>query len=394
MELTTASKTDPGRVRPENQDALLTDLPLVALADGMGGHRGGRQAAMLALEVVAGFKDKLEDRGNTDATAVLRDAMQEANRVVLEQGSTDPDLEGMGTTLIAVWMDGSRLSLGHVGDSRAYLLRGGELEQLTEDQTVAQDMVRQGRLGAEEAESSPQRHILMQSIGTTPELEVSLVSFDLEEGDRILLASDGLSGMVSPEAIRDTLLDHTDPDRACDVLVEAANAAGGTDNISVVVVDAGERPAPGTGPPPRSPVVDTRRIRPTGGPSKRVGRRLILVSAGVLTIAAVAAGWYVASSRPSYVVATRHGAIVLLDGRTADDQERMASGEVVWVYRGQTLDSFPETVRSDLRSGIHVDSHEQGDRVVNDLPRLLGPLDTSTAAPDPTPTTSPSEESP
>jgi protein phosphatase len=377
MELNVAAKTDTGRIRDQNEDSVLTDLPLVAVADGMGGHEGGEVASKLALEVLARFKPRLYGKQGTAAAETLREALIDANKAVWDRAKTDESVAGMGTTLTAAWLEGGIVALAHVGDSRAYLLRGGKLEKLTEDQTVAAQWVRQGRLSEDEAASSPQRHILLQAVGTDARgVNVEIASLELQSGDRLLIASDGLHGMLKTnDRIRDVLAEHHDPDEACAALVAAANAAGGEDNISVVIVDAGagEAHADAEG----APVVVER---PTAAKSRfRLGGKRIAIGAGVAAAALVAAGVLWFQSSPSYVVSVRQGSVVILDGRPGSD-DKPAHGRVVRVFSDAPLDKFPPTVQRDLRSGIPVSSLAEADRVVANLlanlPRLLGPQET------------------
>lgn len=382
MELKVASLSDPGRVREQNEDAVLTDLPLVAIADGVGGHKGGEVASALALEVLSSWKDRLSGKRGLAAAELLRDAIVEANRAVWERATSDDAVAGMGTTVTAAWLDGDEAALAHVGDSRAYLLRAGKIQALTEDQNVAQQWVRQGRISEAEAASSPQRHILLQAVGTDPKgIKAEIASIRLQEGDRLLLATDGLHGMVKdPQRIGEILAAHPDPEDASRELVDAANAAGGQDNISVVIVDAGERGSTDPG----SPVVVEK---PTVARSRfRVGRtQLLIAGAAALAAIVILVGVLAFNRGPSYVVAARQEKVVVLDGK-AGGETGAARGKVVRVYHDEPVSSFAPTVQSDLRSGIPVVSLEQADRVVANLPRLLGPQDT----PPPTPSPSPS----
>jgi protein phosphatase len=376
MELNVAAKTDTGRVRDQNEDSVLTDLPLVAVADGMGGHEGGEVASKLALEVLARFKPRLYGKQGTAAAETLRDALIEANKAVWERAKTDESVTGMGTTLTAAWLEGGVVALAHVGDSRAYLLRAGKLEKLTEDQTVAAQWVRQGKLSEDEAASSPQRHILLQAVGTDARgVKVDIASIALPPHDRLLLASDGLHGMLkTSDRIRDILAEHNDPNEASTALVAAANAAGGEDNISVIIVDAGagnESAAAATPVVVEKPTAATRRFR--------IGSRKLMIGAGVAALVAAAAGVLWFQSTPSYVVSERQGTVVILDGRPGSD-DKHANGRVVRVFSDADVAKFPPTVQRDLRSGIPVSSLAEADRVVANLlanlPRLLGPQDT------------------
>ena len=239
MRLRVGARTDVGRVREGNEDSYMVHEPLFAVADGMGGHQGGEVASNLALEVLQPIAQEPPPDG--DSAPRLAQVVREANQVVLERASGDPSLSGMGTTLTAVLAGtGRRIHLAHVGDSRAYLLRDGEMTQLTRDQTVVQRLVDEGRITPEEAEIHPQRSILTNALGVDREIEVEEASYELKAGDRLLLCSDGLSGMVPEDDIRRILLDVEDPQAACDALVDEANEAGGQDNITAVVLDVVE----------------------------------------------------------------------------------------------------------------------------------------------------------
>jgi len=233
------SATDVGLVRRTNQDHLLTVADLFAVADGMGGHAGGEVASRLAVEALQGaFGD---GRDSPPASADLLEAMRTANRAVFEQAQADPDLRGMGTTMTAAALvveDGEdRLAVANVGDSRAYVLSAGELTQLTEDHSVAEELVRQGQLHPTEVDVHPQRHILTRALGIQPEVDVDLWEVLPYLGDRLLLCSDGLVREMTDDQIAAVLRRLADPGEAAKELVARARANGGSDNISVVVVD-------------------------------------------------------------------------------------------------------------------------------------------------------------
>jgi protein phosphatase len=223
-----------GQVRERNEDAYLVREPLFAVADGMGGHRGGDVASELALETLGSFR--MPDQG---AAAALVEEIKRANLRVMQRGDSDRDLRGMGTTVTAVVADDARAHVAHVGDSRAYLLRDA-LQQLTEDHTLVQRMVREGKLTPEEAGHHPQRSILTRAVGVEDGLDVDELTLDVHPGDRILLCTDGLTSMVDDGSIERILAEESDPQSAADRLVQVANAAGGDDNITVLVLDFGE----------------------------------------------------------------------------------------------------------------------------------------------------------
>jgi PPM family protein phosphatase len=224
--------TDIGRVRERNEDSYLVEPPLYAVADGMGGARGGAVASSLAL-------DRMEKlfRGGKGSLAEL---IHSANRAVFERSVSDRRVSGMGTTLTAATVDDQGAHLGHVGDSRAYLLRAGSLRQLTEDHTLVNRMVKAGEITPQEAGVHPHRNVLTRSVGTEPEVDVDEEDVPLIDGDRLLLCSDGLTGMVTEPQIQAILEATTDPQEAADRLIKAANRAGGIDNTTVLILDIHE----------------------------------------------------------------------------------------------------------------------------------------------------------
>jgi len=227
-----AARSDRGLVRANNEDSVYAGARLLALADGMGGHAAGEVASQLVIAALAHLDDD-EPRG--DLLAQLERAVYEGNSAIAEQVDLNPDLDGMGTTLTAVLFAGDRLGLVHIGDSRGYLLRDGELTQITKDDTFVQTLVDEGRITAEEANSHPQRSLIMRAL-TGHEVEPTLIMREAREGDRYLLCSDGLSDPVSHETILEALrLD--DVDRSADRLIELALRGGGPDNVTVVVAD-------------------------------------------------------------------------------------------------------------------------------------------------------------
>ena len=229
MNVRVGAATDIGQVREGNEDSYLVVEPLYAVADGMGGHRGGEVASSLALETVQGMFERREGS--------LADQVEQANRAVFDRSQNDRSVSGMGTTLTAAQVDGNRVHLVHVGDSRAYLLRRGELTQLTEDHTLVHRMVMEGELSQEEAETHPHRSILTRALGVDQTVQVDEGDVEVVGGDRLLLCTDGLTGMVPEGQIREILLEAAEPQEAVDRLVKVANRAGGIDNITAVILD-------------------------------------------------------------------------------------------------------------------------------------------------------------
>jgi PPM family protein phosphatase len=227
-----AARSDVGLVRSNNEDSVYAGARLLALADGMGGHAAGEVASQLVVAALAHLDD---DEPGGDLLAKLDTAIRSGNSAIAAQVEMEPDLEGMGTTLTAILFAGNRLGLAHIGDSRGYLLRDGELTQITKDDTFVQTLVDEGRITREEAHSHPQRSLIMRAL-TGHEVEPTLTMREVRTGDRYLLCSDGLSDPVSDETILDALQipDVTD---SADRLIELALRGGGPDNVTVVVAD-------------------------------------------------------------------------------------------------------------------------------------------------------------
>jgi protein phosphatase len=235
IRLRSSSATDVGLVRTTNQDRALEGDGLFAVADGMGGHVGGETAAQTAIDA---FRTTFAGHPSADG---LADAVRQANHAVWEASRAQAELRGMGTTLTAlalVTVDGTEdLTVVNVGDSRGYLYQQGELSQLTADHSLVEEMVRNGELTAEEASVHPQRHILTRALGIEPDVEVDVWHVPPHVGDRILLCSDGLINELGDDEIASVLGQHPDPEDAARALVQQARDSGGSDNITVVVVD-------------------------------------------------------------------------------------------------------------------------------------------------------------
>jgi serine/threonine protein phosphatase PrpC len=223
-----------GRQRPGNEDAHLVRPPLYAVADGMGGARAGEVASEMAVTALAELLTQ-PPADDDEAAALLAAAAAEANSRIYAAASEDRTRSGMGTTLTALLLRGDHALLAHIGDSRAYLLRGDELTQLTQDHSLVAEMVREGRLAPDEARQHPYRSVLSRALGTEPDAEVDELRVDLMAGDVLLLCSDGLSGPVPPDKLRKGLA-AGDPDKAARRLVDEALRHGGPDNITAVVL--------------------------------------------------------------------------------------------------------------------------------------------------------------
>lgn len=228
-----AGDTHVGLVRSGNEDAYLLAPPLFAVADGLGGHQAGEIASSLAIDTLLDAAPRA-----VEAKALGR-AVRRANAAVIDAAESGRGRAGMGTTLTAVMVEGTRLAVAHVGDSRAYLLHYGQLEQLTQDHSMVADLVRQGRLTLEESRVHPNRSVITRALGSDPNLLVDTFEVDAAPGDRLLLATDGLTSMVDDAEIERVLAAEGSPDGAVDTLIDRALAAGGHDNITVVVADLG-----------------------------------------------------------------------------------------------------------------------------------------------------------
>ncbi|HEY2206323.1 MAG TPA: PP2C family serine/threonine-protein phosphatase [Pseudonocardia sp.] len=227
-----SARSDRGLVRQNNQDSVYAGPRLLALADGMGGHAAGEVASKLVISALVPLDD---DEPGDDLLAELREATADGNAAITNLISEQPDLEGMGTTLTAILFAGSRLGMVHVGDSRAYLMRDGKFNQITKDDTFVQSLIDEGRITEEEAQTHPQRSLLLRAL-TGHDMEPSLTVREARAGDRYLLCSDGLSGVVSEETLADTLR-NPDPKTTADRMIELALRGGGPDNVTCIVAD-------------------------------------------------------------------------------------------------------------------------------------------------------------
>ncbi len=333
-------RTDVGRQRSANEDSLVLQPPFFAVADGMGGARAGEVASAIA----AGAFEGASAAGEA-AEAQLARILREANRRIYDLAVTDESRRGMGTTLTAAKVHNGEVSLGHVGDSRAYRMRDGELEQITRDHSLVAELERSGQITPEAAEHHPQRSIITRALGPEPDVEVDTYTLSAREGDLFLLCSDGLTSMISDDEVAAVLRTSATLDDAADALIKAANQSGGKDNITVVLFRLGEleegapaEPTTVAGPPPTedetiagqlsaddlhaaatAPPPTSTRIEPVppdavapAQPRRRKRRRGGLVLKGVLGLALVAAaiaGLY-ALSRQVYFVGTNDGGLV------------------------------------------------------------------------------------
>ena len=327
VHLVVGAATDVGRVRGHNEDAFLVDdqLGLFAVADGMGGHQAGEVASAIALEAL---------RAAVTSGAGIRDAVTSANDAVFEKSTTDERLRGMGTTLTAGTLAaGDTLLLGHVGDSRAYVLRDHQLDRVTTDHSLVEELIQAGELTEAQAESDPRRSMITRALGIEPTVDVDLYPIEVHTGDRLLLCSDGLTGMVGEDEIEEVLTAERDPSTAAQRLVDAANAAGGIDNITVLVVDLVDAESPTAavpvvtepeaqaaepepepaGPQPVEEAPPDRPRRPRALGWRRL-RRVLVWALPVVVVLGVAFGIVDYYAHHTYFVGNDHGRVAVFQG--------------------------------------------------------------------------------
>jgi PPM family protein phosphatase len=341
-------RTDVGRQRSANEDSLVVSPPLFAVADGMGGAKAGEVASAVAVEAVEGAPESTEP-----AEAQLANIVREANRRIYDLAVADESRRGMGTTLTLAKLHGDEVSLAHVGDSRAYRLRAGELKQLTRDHSLVAELERSGQITPEAAEHHPQRSIITRALGPEPDVEVDTYTLAARDGDLFLICSDGLTSMISDDEVGSILRSAGSLDEAADELVRAANQSGGKDNITVILFRLGEgepaegrtavQPVPGdedtiaggisaadvaaAAPSEDEPLTalgdalaDATVVRPAAPRSaesapaqvprrRRRGRRVVGALVALLLVAAVVSGLYLLS-RQVYFIGTNDAGLV------------------------------------------------------------------------------------
>ncbi len=322
-----------GLVRTANEDAFLVAPPLFAVADGLGGHEAGEIASSIAIDTL------LDDAPRVADAKALGRAVRHANAAVIEAAERGRGRTGMGTTLTAVMVDGTRLAVAHVGDSRAYLLHLGTLEQLTQDHSMVADLVRQGQITAEEGRHHPNRSVITRALGSDPNMLVDTFEAEAAGGDRLLLATDGLTSVVADDEIARVLASARTTQDAVDMLLDKALAAGGPDNVTAVVVDIGGRP----GHAPRQP----------GAPRWTARVLWVLAAVAVVGAAAWAATSYARSQ--AYLIA-ENGVVVVYEGVPGD----LAGLSLSWRSEETTVavTSLDAITANRLSKGVRVDGLE------------------------------------
>jgi len=323
IRLTHGAATHLGLVRRQNEDSFVGEPGLYAVCDGMGGARAGEVASELACRVLA---DLPKNVGEPE----LREAIAKANRMIRDRSLADSELSGMGTTLTAAVRSGSALTIAQVGDSRAYLFHDGELRQVTCDHSLVAEMIRSGRLTPEEAAVHPHRSIITRALGTEELVNPDFFVVSPVAGDKVLLCSDGLSGMVPDDEVQELLARADDPQDAADLLVAAALRHGGEDNVTVVVIFAEESSGGGSAVPSDADASDLAGrafttadgfgplVAETDGASDRSffgGRRRLVTTIVIAALAAaVAAAAFLTFNSTVFFVGTTQGQVVLFQG--------------------------------------------------------------------------------
>jgi protein phosphatase len=347
----TICRSDTGLQRRENEDSAFAAAPLFVVADGMGGAQAGEVASRLAVEE---FQRELNPEGSPEER--LAERVRTANREIYDRSRTETGREGMGTTLTAAYLDDAQLAIAHVGDSRAYLFRDGELTRLTQDHSLVDELVRRGKLTEAQAAEHPQRSIITRALGPEPEVEVDTFTYPVKAGDVLLLCSDGLTSMITEDAVSSILAAADTLDGAANALIEQANEAGGRDNITVVLFRLEEvgfdgavesvdhatvvgEPAPESpespSPPPAAPAPASvggavavatgpvARIRPRpaqAGPAEKPPktRKHVTLVAGVVAILAVlllvGGGGYLATRQLYFIGTNAQGIVTIYRG--------------------------------------------------------------------------------
>ncbi|GII77682.1 protein phosphatase [Sphaerisporangium rufum] len=419
-----AARSDVGLLREGNEDSAYASPRLLAVADGMGGHAHGEVASSVAITAMSSLD---RDAAGGDLLSAIETAVRDANRRLHEMVGRDPSLKGMGTTLTAMLWSGTRVALVHVGDSRAYLLRNGELYQITHDHTLVQSLVDDGRITQEEAASHPQRSILLRALDGSGEVDPDLSLREAQINDRYLLCSDGLSSVVSAETLHHTLTTVDEPESVVRQLIDLANRGGGPDNITCIVADvveieegqvvAGDAAVVGAAgssrlrsQPPDTPagrastitapqpvIVDDLDEEPAGGPAasagaapRRVRRRRVwpvaVVVLGLLVVIVGGGGYFgYRWTQDQYYVGANGDELVLFRG--VDTTIGPIQLNSVAQSTGLSVSSIPEPERGQVRQGIPVADLKAGQTKINDLKAKSGG-DQKTAQPTSSPSSS------
>ena len=336
------SRTDVGLVREHNEDSLAVNPPLYAVADGMGGHAAGEVASEIAIQTLVANAPETPD-GDDLARAVVA-----ANHAVIRAAAEGVGRKGMGTTMTVAMLGGNRLVVAQVGDSRAYLLHEGALQRITRDHSLMADLIERGSITPEEARVHPQRSVITRALGSDPSTLPDIYEMNVSAGDRLLLCSDGLSGMVDDSLIESTMTRVADPQRCAAALVNEAITAGGYDNVTAVVVDV----------PSNAEAAIKKQTR------KGRFAAIMAALAFVLLIAGVAAGSHAYLDHAAFLT-EQDGQVAVFRGMPGE-----FAGLTFSTFDHDTglsaddLEGLPANVRERLAEGIRVDSVADADALV------------------------------
>lgn len=332
------ARSDVGLVRGHNEDSFLLRTPLFMVSDGMGGHAAGEVASSIAVETVG------EQAPGTADDVLLGAAVEAANMAVIEASEQGIGKPGMGCTATAVLIEKNKMAVAHVGDSRAYVLRQGTLVRVTHDHSYVEELVDSGQITADEARTHPSRSIITRALGSDPDMYADHFSLEVNDGDRIILCSDGLSSMISDAEIESLAVSSATPQQAADNLVAAALTAGGADNVTVVVVDV-----------LNDGIADAARRRLLHRAAILGGTVVAVVALSVLlALALVRSEWYLGANGDT--VGLYRGIIGEFLGIPTYELVGTSSVE---------LSDLPTSVQDQLAQGIRVESEEAGRAVID-----------------------------
>ena len=334
-------RTDVGCVRPHNEDSMLIQAPLLVVADGVGGQEAGEIASHIAVETLAKAAPEFADAEQLAA------AVRQANMAIIKGVESGIGKPTMATTVTAAIIDGSNLVVAQVGDSRAYILRGKNLSRITRDHSLMEALIESGQITEEEARTHPNRSVITRALGSDPGTEPDIYELTVNDGDRVLLCSDGLHGMVDDARIHDILLANPDPQKAADALVEEAKANGGHDNITVIVANIGST---------------LSAIKVTNNRKARIAI-ISAIAAVVILVGGIFGGSYLYARSSAYLIA-EDGYVALYKGRL----DAVLGMDLSWFQYKSSVDinDLPDMTSEKLIEGIQFDSKEDAESALED----------------------------
>lgn len=343
-----AARTDVGCVREHNEDSFIAATPLFVVADGMGGHEAGEVASEIAINTM------LEESPKTPNGEALVNAVKAANHAIITAAANGTGRPGMGTTMTAAQIFDDQLFIVQVGDSRAYLLHDGTLQQVTRDHSLMADLIEQGRITEEEARFHPQRSVITRALGSDVTVEPDLYILRVSSGDRLLLCSDGLSSMIEKNTIASVLRENEDPKDCCSALISEALAAGGLDNVTCIVVDPLKEP---TQPKP----VKKNWLKEHLGP--------VIFTIAFIIILAAAGGGFAAYINNSYFVSSVDGYVCVYRGMPGE----VAGIQVNWLEEQTDIPTskLVPSLASRLEKGVSVGSLDEAKSLLEEYRKQI-----------------------